>query len=437
MKRKLSLLLLAFVLVFSGCGKDKEASVKDDTLESFEQTETTYFEKPEDYATVLFVKINPEFNIYLDAEGNTLAVEPLNDDAKSIVKDFDSTEKDYQKVINNIITSANEKGFVKADAHISISVTENKSDEVNVDDILSNVNVTAAQTATSLNVEVKIETSNAVQMLGDISEPSNTTKPDNTTKPTETKKPAEQSKPAATSKPAEQSKPAQQSNPAQQSKPAQPSKPSTTNKPAHTHTYSKATCTEPQTCSCGSTNGSALGHKWENATCTQSQKCSVCDATNGNALGHNYNEDGVCTRCQSKDPNFKYSTLDAMKGEWKLLCLEDEVLFDLSFSFAGGKVDCGSWSYELEENLPGDYGEPDIANSIVWNNKRYYRTGGGFMIYNGSFAESNDKVTIIDNNNKKMVLQRISDKSMKVISAENGFAYIDNISVNSVLTFSN
>ncbi len=40
------------------------------------------------------------------------------------------------------------------------------------------------------------------------------------------------------------------------------SKPST----SHTHSYSKATCTKPATCSCGATTGSTLGHKWKNIT---------------------------------------------------------------------------------------------------------------------------------------------------------------------------
>ncbi len=57
--------------------------------------------------------------------------------------------------------------------------------------------------------------------------------------------------------------------------------PNTTTKPStptHTHSYSGATCTAPAKCSCGVTNGSALGHSYNN---------------------------GVCTRCNEKDPNYK------------------------------------------------------------------------------------------------------------------------------------
>lgn len=67
-------------------------------------------------------------------------------------------------------------------------------------------------------------------------------------------------------------------------------KPST---PTHTHSYSGATCTSPEKCSCGATNGSALGHNYNSATCTEAKKCSRCGVTEGNALGHEW-QDATC-----------------------------------------------------------------------------------------------------------------------------------------------
>ena len=355
MKRKLYLLLLAFVLVFSGCGKEKDTLVKDTTSKSSEQKETTDFEKPEDYTTVMLVKINPEFNLYLDAEGNTLAVEPLNDDAKSIVKDFDTTEKDYQKVINNIITSANEKGFVKEDAHISISVTENKTDEVNVDDILSNVNETATQTATSLSVAVKIETSNAVQIPSDISEPSNTTESDNSTKSIATSKPVEQSKPATTSKSAEQSKS------------------TTTNKTKHTHTYSKATCVQPKKCSCGAIEGSALGHTWNSATCKTPKICVVCNITEGEVGKHQYS-DGKCVFCD------KIEIINPKNG------LKEKANYFHEKAYGDGHYmltvyQFNNFDLEIRNEPWGVYSTnkewAESNNTITYNGKKYYPVGYG------------------------------------------------------------
>ena len=56
------------------------------------------FVAPENYTTVLTVTINPEFKLYLDGEGKVLAVEPVNDDAKSVV---DAVSYENQNYIRN------------------------------------------------------------------------------------------------------------------------------------------------------------------------------------------------------------------------------------------------------------------------------------------------------------------------------------------------
>lgn len=54
---------------------------------------------------------------------------------------------------------------------------------------------------------------------------------------------------------------------------------------AHKHTYSKATCTEPKTCSgCGETSGVANGHSWKDATYYDPKTCTVCGKTEGTAV---------------------------------------------------------------------------------------------------------------------------------------------------------
>ena len=70
-------------------------------------------------------------------------------------------------------------------------------------------------------------------------------------------------------------------------------------KPAHVHSFSAATCTSPQKCSCGATNGSALGHRWQEATCKSPKKCSVCGVTEGSIGTHKY-VNGVCAYCGNK-----------------------------------------------------------------------------------------------------------------------------------------
>lgn len=45
---------------------------------------------------------------------------------------------------------------------------------------------------------------------------------------------------------------------------------------AHTHSYSKATCTKPESCSCGATRGVALGHSFSEGKCT---RCGAKDSS--------------------------------------------------------------------------------------------------------------------------------------------------------------
>ena len=55
------------------------------------------------------------------------------------------------------------------------------------------------------------------------------------------------------------------------------------------HSFSKATCTKPKTCSvCGATRGEALGHSWLAASCSQAKTCEVCGTTDGKPLPHKW-----------------------------------------------------------------------------------------------------------------------------------------------------
>lgn len=75
----------------------------------------------------------------------------------------------------------------------------------------------------------------------------------------------------------------------------------------HEHTFSPATCTNPETCKeCGETQGEALGHKWQEATCEKAKTCSMCGETQGEALGHKWQEATcekakICSVCGKED----------------------------------------------------------------------------------------------------------------------------------------
>ena len=55
---------------------------------------------------------------------------------------------------------------------------------------------------------------------------------------------------------------------------------------SHAHSWTKATCSSPATCTiCGKTVGEPAAHTWTAATCETPATCTVCGAT-GKALGH-------------------------------------------------------------------------------------------------------------------------------------------------------
>ena len=86
MKKILCLVISALVMVscFASCTPKDNGDVSSIPVSQGEND----FTAPESYASVVLVTINPQFKLYLDTEGVVLAVEPINDDAKSINKNI-------------------------------------------------------------------------------------------------------------------------------------------------------------------------------------------------------------------------------------------------------------------------------------------------------------------------------------------------------------
>ena len=123
MKRVISVVMGIFlVLALVSCGKNGDPSLEGNTTGS-----DGSFVKPEQYASVLLVTINPQFRLYLDENGKVLAVEAVNEDAEAIKDAISFENETYETVIKNIVTEANNKGFVKEDATISLEIVESKN----------------------------------------------------------------------------------------------------------------------------------------------------------------------------------------------------------------------------------------------------------------------------------------------------------------------
>ena len=163
MKKVLCVLLAAmlFITCFAGCKKNPT----DDFSSATSQPEITVqdeFVKPESYASVVVVTINPQFRLYLDASGVVLAVEPINADAKSIESKISFTNQKVEEVVNNLIIVANDGGFVKTDAKIDIKITEVIDATVDTTEILNKI--TTSTNNKLIELEIKAEVTTAVEL---------------------------------------------------------------------------------------------------------------------------------------------------------------------------------------------------------------------------------------------------------------------------------
>lgn len=386
MKKIISVLLvlcLAFALV--ACGKSNEPAPNGDSPEAFV--------KPENYSSVLLVTINPQFRLYLDENGTVLAVEAVNDDAKAIKDDISFENENFETVVKNIVAAANEKGFVKEDATVSLEIVESKETNEVKTDILSKAENEVKTVADELKIEIKVSVTEV--------EPEN--KPDSTdneenknenndtpeTEPDENKEP---SKPAGN----------------QGSSSSKPDNSQQTSKPVHTHSFSAATCTEPKKCSCGAVEGKALGHDYK---------------------------DGVCTRCNAKDPNYVTPIADK-KGEWKFKSLDGGTFYSGSIYKSSGAYGIRVALGESLSSLPPEMQESQnvLEDCETYNGVTYF-LGRGSGEDLKSVAEEGNTVTVTDTAGNKLVLTRTGENTMKCVSVSEKFTDMANITVGLVFTF--
>lgn len=388
MKRILTLVLaLTLIFVFAACG-EKDISSPDNP-DSSSSADVDGFVKPENYASVLLVTINPQFRIYLDATGTVLAVESVNKDAEKIQPDISFANEKFEKVIEKIVKKANENGFIKENSTIDFEITENKNSDVNVTDILNEAVNVAKQTADSLEITIAIHAKNSsVQTYASDIADINSTDHVNDQK-------VEQSNDSVGNK-TEKDKHDEE-------------------KPTHTHKFSPATCTSPKKCVCGATEGAAQGHRYIN---------------------------GSCNVCGAKDPNYvvSYTDITKKKGSWTMRCVSNNTLYDASFTLYGTSADygVGVGFGDPFSGLPEDFQDDIRAEGgdsyVVFDGVEYYiGRGDGDSI--SAVLETNNTVTLTDASGNKLILTRTSENTMKVKSSADVFAVLDKIPVGTELEF--
>ena len=369
-------LVLALALVLFSCGKDTTSSVGTSSEDSTES-----FVKPEQYASVLLVTINPQFRLYLDENQTVLAVEAVNEDAESIKDSISFQNESLDTVIENIVTAANNNGFVKADATISFEIVESKETDTAQADILSKAQKKANDTAEALKIEIKVD-------IGEIPTSSDISSSE-----------AEPSDNQGTTESANQNPPESEQNNNQD--------PVT---PAHTHSFSAATCTEPKKCSCGEVEGTALRHNYK---------------------------DGVCTRCNAKDPNFKPTSVLKKQGKWTFKYLYGNELRSVSIIVCNSEknyVDVGIGI--LLSSLPSDMqNDPNTKEYCEEFNGELYYIGMGDGDDIKTLTEENSTVTLTNSSGNKLVLTRTGENTMKYTSSSDTFKVLSALPDGAEFTF--
>ncbi len=403
MKKILSLFLAAaVVLAFSACGENNKggSSIPADSSSAAADTssaiQTGDFTAPESYACILSISINPQFDLYLDADENVIKLHALNDDAKSFESQIDLSDNDLDDVVESIVKVAKNKGFIKGDEPtISLDLRDIKNPKVDDKDVLEDASDAVEDTARELKLSIKVK----ISITQYSSEP-------------ETSNPTSAS--TSSNKSADSSAPAQNktsSNP-------KPSTSSSTQQDQQTHIciFSPASCEAPASCSCGKTSGKALGHMWQDATCKSPKTCQICKKTEGSVGEHSY-KNGKCTVCGVANYLNPKTELDTSKEYVGNLKVDGDMLI-------GGALQFDSEAIVVVERYFNSVQTDPNQTPIVFGGKNYYSEGGGQnphyfeitdteIIVKGSFwgNGNQDDVTI------KLMLQ--ADRTLKVTYSKN------------------
>lgn len=101
-----------------------EAVMGTETVETFSTEKAGGVGIPDDlvYAAVIHVEINPEFNLYLDAEGCIVYVEYLNEDAADLFETVDLTGQKLADGMETIVDAAEEKGYLTGQNEVTTDV---------------------------------------------------------------------------------------------------------------------------------------------------------------------------------------------------------------------------------------------------------------------------------------------------------------------------
>lgn len=360
MKKLLAVVLaLALVLSFAACNKDKGGQTGD-------------FEKPENYASVILVSINPQFKLYLDEAETVLAVEPVNDDAKSIAKNITVTKGSIEEVIDKIVVATNEGGFVKdAEATVNLEVVEVKNDKVDTTKVLEKVEQSANDSFEKIEVAVNVVISVTEKDEAEVPEESSSEEPS-----------------------------------------SEPSSEDTSSVEEHKHSFAAANCVSPKVCACGATEGAALGHSFANGTCAR------CGAKDPNYI----------TPLAQKGGSWEGMF-------WVYVSGEEKRFYEMSVNIAGNVIGYGGGGTAFDI-MGGEEGKQEAiknGEAFQFDGEWWIGAFGGGMAFIQSITENGNTVTMVTDEGTA-TFTRTGENTLQCTSSTPGLICEQGIKVGTVFT---
>lgn len=141
-------ILLIFALLLGGCGKTTESGNNN-------SSETTV---PENYAYTMLVTINPKIKLYMDENDKILAVEYLNDDAKTVFADSQLIGIVVDDGLAKIVETSIDKGYLKDGKDVTVTLDEVRDDKLKKDELLLSAEATIKNVLTDKSISANVIT---------------------------------------------------------------------------------------------------------------------------------------------------------------------------------------------------------------------------------------------------------------------------------------
>ena len=165
MKKGRIMCFMAFLLILmlGGCGKADhiEGQPESSTQEEAKDIATAGAaedQKPEEYVTAVIVTINPQIEIFLDADDMIVGVAYLNNDARDAFSDLEFTGKPIEEGIEQIVTAAAEKEYLSGGT-INIEVAEVRDAACDYEAVCERAEAAAVKAAEDNQVEAVVSAS--------------------------------------------------------------------------------------------------------------------------------------------------------------------------------------------------------------------------------------------------------------------------------------